>query len=140
MGPKMRYAVVKDGMVVNAAEVESGSDWSPGEGLELILSETASVGWTWNGQTFIEPTSPSIEKTVKTLFDGADFLARITDQEYEAILEAAARSVQLARWLDIFRLRGEIDVTGTTSLAAKAGLVSLGLLSQSRADEIFAVG
>lgn len=72
------------------------------------------------------------------LFDGADFLARLTDAEYGAILAAAAQNVQIARWLDIFRLRGEIDVTGSTALAAKAGLVAAKLLTQSRADVIFA--
>lgn len=74
----------------------------------------------------------------KTIFDGAEFLSRLTDSEYGAILEAAKSSVQLARWLDIFRLRGEIDVTGTTALAAKAGLVAMGLISQERANAIFA--
>ena len=68
----------------------------------------------------------------------AGFLERLTDAEYGAILAAAGTNTQLARWLDIFRLRGEIDVTGNTVLAAKAGLVALGLLTQTRADEVFA--
>lgn len=80
-----------------------------------------------------EPTPPLIN-----IFDGAEFLARLTDAEYGAILAAAGQSVQLARWLDIFRLRGEIDVTGATAQAAKAGLVGAKLLTQARADVIFA--
>lgn len=44
----------------------------------------------------------------------------------------------IAKWLDIFRLRGEIDVTGATAQAAKAGLVAAGLLTADRADVIFA--
>lgn len=136
MGRKMRYAVVKDGMVVNAVEVEFGSDWHPEEGLDLVLSETASAGWTFDGNGFSPP--PEEPPAAKTIFDGAEFLARLTDAEYGAILAASAQSVQLARWLDIFRLRGEIDVTGTTALAAKAGLVAAGLLTQERADVIFA--
>ena len=70
--------------------------------------------------------------------DGAKFLTRLTDAEYSAILAASAQSIQLARWLDIFRLRGEIDATGKTALAAKVGLVAAGLLTAARADEIFA--
>jgi hypothetical protein len=78
-----------------------------------------------------------MDKPVKTLFDGADFLDRLTNEEYEAI--TASTDVQMRRWLDIFRLRGEIDVTGVTAQAAKAGLVALNLLTQERADELFAV-
>jgi hypothetical protein len=78
-----------------------------------------------------------MDKPVKTLFDGADFLDRLTNEEYEVI--TASTDVQMRRWLDIFRLRGEIDVTGVTAQAAKAGLVALNLLTQERADELFAV-
>lgn len=74
------------------------------------------------------------------MIDGADFLARLTDDEYAAILAASAQSIQLARWLDTFRLRGEIDITGSTAQAAKAGLVKGGLLTSDRADVIFAPG
>jgi len=73
-----------------------------------------------------------------TIFDGATFLSRVTDDEYAAI--TASSNVQVRRWLDIFRLRGEIDVTGETALRAKAGLVALGLLTAERAEVIFATG
>jgi hypothetical protein len=93
------------------------------------------LGGEYNGfrleKWFVDPPA-------KTVFDGAEFLGRVTDAEYGAILAAASTSVQIARWLDIFRLRGEIDVTGTTSIAAKNGLVALGLLTAERADIIFA--
>lgn len=74
------------------------------------------------------------------MIDGAEFLARLTDDEYGAILAASAQSIQIARWLDTFRLRGEIDITGSTAQAAKAGLVKGGLLTSDRADVIFAPG
>lgn len=72
-----------------------------------------------------------------TLIDGVMFLARVTDEEYAAITGAALQNPQIGRWLDIFRLRGEIDVAGSTALAAKAGLVAAGLLTQERAEVIF---
>lgn len=74
-----------------------------------------------------------------TVFDGAEFLGRVTDDEYAAITAAARQSPQIGRWLDTFRLRGEIDVAGATAIAAKAGLVAAGLLTRDRADEIFSV-
>lgn len=74
----------------------------------------------------------------RTLLDGVEFLSRVTDEEYRLITAAAMSNAQIGRWLDIFRLHGEIDVAGSTALTAKAGLVAAGLLSESRANEIFA--
>src|SRR5262249_34328372 len=73
-----------------------------------------------------------------SVIDGADFLARITDEEYQAIIAATGVNVQIARWVELLRLRGQVDVVGTTAQAAKAGLIAAGLLSQRRADAIFA--
>lgn len=77
------------------------------------------------------------------MIDGAEFLARLTEDEYGAIVSASmpGGSPQwraIAKWLDIFRLRGEIDVTGATAQAAKAGLVAAGPLTSERAAVIFA--
>ena len=53
------------------------------------------------------------------------------------MLAAAEQNAQIARWIDILRMRGVIDVKGATAQAAKAGLVQYGLLSAERADVIF---
>jgi len=142
MGRKMRKAIVEGGLVVNIAEVDIASGWKPASGM-LVDGDGASIGDTWDGTKFISPVVPEPPTPVvapKTLFDGAVFLARITDAEYGVILAAASGSIQIARWLDTFRLRGEIDVTGSTALSAKAGLVKAGLLTPDRADVIFATG
>lgn len=134
----MRKAIITNGVVTNVIDLEPDAVWAPPEGASLVDALDASTGDTWDGKQFIKPVQLTPTPVPKTVFDGADFLARLTDAEYGAILAASAKSVQLARWLDIFRLRGEIDVTGTTALAAKAGLVAAGLLTQERADKIFA--
>lgn len=77
-----------------------------------------------------------MERPPQTVFDGASFIMRLTDDEYAAI--TSSQIVQIRRWVDIFRLKGEIDVSGSTALAAKAGLVSAGLLTNERAEIIFA--
>lgn len=71
------------------------------------------------------------------VYDGAAFLLRITMKEYAAVRQLEATNDQVALWLDVFRLRGTIDVYGTTAQAAKTGLVALGAFSQARADELF---
>lgn len=71
-----------------------------------------------------------------TKVDGVTFLGRVTDAEYSAITGSAV--VQVQRWIEMLRLRGEIDVASDEAQAAKAGLVAAGLLTQERADAIFA--
>lgn len=91
--------------------------------------------WLAKGNT-PEPADP-VSTTINTVIEGAAFLSRVTDEEYETI--TSSTNIQVRRWLEIFRLRGQVDVAGTTAQAAKAGLVSLGLLTQIRADEIFSI-
>jgi len=84
------------------------------------------------------PGGPMPPETDDSKFvDGAEFLASVTDQEYATILAAAQQNVQIARWMEILRLRGVIDVKGRTALDAKAGLVAFGLLTAERAEVIF---
>lgn len=134
----MRKAIIENGVVTNVIDLEPDAMWTPPEGATLVDALDASTGDMWDGIQFVK--SVQLAPAPKTVFDGAEFLARLTDAEYGAILAASAKSAQLARWLDIFRLRGEIDVTGATAQAAKAGLVAAGLLTQERADVIFASG
>lgn len=69
--------------------------------------------------------------------EGAVFLARFTDDELAAAYAAEASNIQVRRWFETLRMRGEIDITGATAAAAKAGMVALGVLTQERADETF---
>lgn len=76
--------------------------------------------------------------------NGIAFLSRLTDSEYTAIMQAAQAGVaagqpQLARWIDMLRLNGAIDINGDAAIAAKAAVVAGGLLTQQRADLIFSV-
>lgn len=84
-----------------------------------------------------------VEPPTVTVFSGAEFLARLTLAEYAAIINAAAppltaANTQLAQWLDMFRLAGEINVASATAQAAKAALVNFELLTAERAAEVFA--
>jgi hypothetical protein len=93
------------------------------------------LGVAYDGCTLVEW---DMDKPVKTTVDGLTFLNRFTDEEYGNILKAAQTDVQIARWLDMFRLSREIDVAGQTAQEAKAAFVEKGLLSAERADVIFA--
>lgn len=135
MSKPERVALIDNGVVTAVLWMDAALP----EGVLSVpcpLPSEVEPGWWYVNGVFELPAAPP----VKTLFDGAEFLARLTDAEYGAILSASAQSIQLARWLDILRLRGEIDVTGSTARAAKSGLVKGGLLTSDRADVIFAPG
>lgn len=83
-------------------------------------------------------TDGYLRPVTQRIVDGVAFVTRLTDDEYAAILEAAQANIQVARWIDLLRLRGEIDLGGATAQAVKSGLVALGLIAEQRADQIFA--
>ncbi len=54
----MRAAVVHSasGLVTNVIELDRDSPgWTPPEGREVIFSNVADIGDTWNGEEFIKP-------------------------------------------------------------------------------------
>lgn len=53
-----RYAVVKDGQVVNAVEWDGETGWSPPSGTETVpvADEQVGIGWGWSERDgFIAP-------------------------------------------------------------------------------------
>jgi hypothetical protein len=121
------------GMPVGARAIRAGWPLADGETFAVDTESVDGLVLAEDGVS-LRPGAADELNPPKPI-DGAAFLARVTDDEYAAI--TASDDVQVRRWLDIFRLRGEIDVNGNTAQAAKAGLVALGLLTQARADGIF---
>jgi hypothetical protein len=72
-------------------------------------------------------------------------LGRLTDAEYTAIMQAASANLakgdgQLSRWLDMARtdVTHGVNLNSPATMAAKASLIAAGLLTQARADVVFA--
>lgn len=97
---------------------------------DVVLSpeEAAIVRHQWATAPRLAPTK---------IIGGAEFIKRVTPEEYLAVRALERSNGQIALWMDEFRLNGTINVLGETALAAKAAFVSLGVCSQERADEIF---
>ncbi len=70
--------------------------------------------------------------------DGLAFLSRFSLDEYGTISKAAVTDPQLSLWMDMLRLKGAITVADGAAQDAKVYLVAKGLLTQERADGIFA--
>lgn len=91
--------------------------------------------WLADGNTpdpYVPPPAPA------PIINGALFLSRITDAEYTAIITASQTNVPVARWIEILRIKGVVNLGDPIATNAKAGLVAMGLLTQQRADTIFA--
>ena len=57
----MRYAIVKNGVVVNIIEYESQPTTPPAgfsEGHEAIQADHVSIGWTYANSQFTDPNPP----------------------------------------------------------------------------------
>ncbi len=136
----MIFALVDDaGVVINRIELEeeAAAEFRPPAG-QLVADELGAsvIGGNWDGAQFAPPPLPAAEPV--THIDGETFLARVTDQEYAAVMAAASQSATIARWIELVRIRGYVNVASAAAQAAKQGLVAAGLLTASRAEVIFA--
>jgi hypothetical protein len=64
--------------------------------------------------------------------------SRLTIAERQAILTAARSDWRLADWMGLAQAEGTINLSTAETLAAKAALISAGLLTPARVDEVFA--
>lgn len=77
------------------------------------------------------------------IVQGLTFLNRLTDEEYGGILGAAQTTfekgdVVLMRFIDALRVNGQLNVGDEAAHAAKKLLIENKLLTQERADAVFA--
>lgn len=53
--PVRRYAVIADGIVVNVALWDGVTEWTPGDNLLVVQSDTAQIGWSYVDGEFVAP-------------------------------------------------------------------------------------
>ena len=59
----MKYAIVKDGVVINVIEYESQPSTPPagfGDGHIAVQADIVSIGWTYANGTFTNPNPPEV--------------------------------------------------------------------------------
>jgi len=59
----MKYAIVKDGVVINVIEYESQPSTPPAgfeEGHVAVQADNVSIGWTYANGTFTNPNPPEV--------------------------------------------------------------------------------
>lgn len=74
-----KYAIVRDGVVLNVTEWDGETPWSPPEGTEAVLDaeETAERGGTWDGSAFtrapIVPPAPQPKSFEELVAEATSF-------------------------------------------------------------------
>ena len=69
-----------------------------------------------------------------------EFRLRWEPAELEALFEAKKTDWRVEDYVTLASAQGHVNLTGETAAAAKALFIHLAILSQERADEIFAAG
>lgn len=70
------------------------------------------------------------------MLDGGTIVDRLTNAEFDAIYSST--DINVRRWIESLRMAGFLVLSDSKLTTIKSYLVSHGLLTQVRADEIFA--
>ncbi|MCX7900544.1 MAG: hypothetical protein N2444_10795 [Methylocystis sp.] len=126
----MRLALVKDGVVDNV--IEADADFSM-PGFDVIASDIAGPGWTYDGARFAPPVAQAPPPATVGFLD---FMNLFTQPEQAALVNSADTQVKLfmAQSMGV----GEIDLGDPRVAAALDYLVAAGILAASRKTPILA--
>jgi hypothetical protein len=122
------YVVVENGVVVN--RVVSKSALEP----NWFASETAQIGWTYDGINFIRP--PYLAPTLTWIITKVAFVSRFTSAEYVGVVTAANSDPSVQAWYDLLFIANNIDLEDQRTVDGINFMVSKNLLTAERANEI----
>lgn len=126
----MKYATIKNGKVVGVSYL-SGEVNKPD--MLLIDDDTdVEAGYLYDGSSFIAPT-PATHRTNLTRLE---FRNLFSLAEKQALYEAAKTSVDVQIYIDDLNAAQYVETTDQATSEGLNALVSAGILTQSRCDEI----
>lgn len=133
----MRAALVIGSVVENVVEVEADSTWQQpanSQMIELAEDEQCEIGQQYDQNSsprFFGPSAPS-----EVSWTSYQFLLRFTNQERASIRAASASDDAVADFQQLASAAHEIINTDPITIAGMDYLVSIGVLTQARRDEI----
>lgn len=87
----------------------------------------------WDGAHFSPPPPPP----PRTILSYEEFRARWSDAQKQALHAARAASWQIDDFVCLAQAQNNVNLTSAEGLAAKAALVSAGVLTADEADRLF---
>lgn len=129
-----RWALVENELVANVVEQD---DQPKIEGVWIEIPDgKAGPGWKYVNGAFVNPEPPPPPFVRPQTLTKLQFRFRMTDAEYVGILSAAKTDVAVEAWVKTFDMAPFINVEDQRTKDGVAVLVSKGLLTQERANEI----
>jgi len=127
-----KVAIISDGIISNVIVAEAARGTEQVD----ITDQKVGIGWKWNGIEF-SPPDP-VATPIPKLTPG-DIIDAFTDSEQDAILTSTDNKVEkLLQQLSLWGVAG-LPVKATARLQVMFDvLVHAGLLTQARADAIYA--
>lgn len=125
----MQYAIIENGVVVNTviSDLPRAANW--------IASDTAGIGWTYDGANFTAPPAPPAPVVPWTR---KDFLLKFTPTEYAAIKAATLVNSDVDYYWAIFQAAENVSKIDPVTIAGINALDTAGLIGPGRAAEILA--
>jgi len=132
-----RYAVVfgdvVDGIAIADFPLEeAGGIWVLIDG----MNPEPRPGWKYENGTFSPPFTPPPPAPLPNIITKVAFRFRMTDAEYVGVINAAKTDVEVAAWVETFNMVSRINLDDQRTKDGVAKLVSKGLLTEARANEI----
>lgn len=92
--------------------------------------------WSGSDWYYIEEAPQEETPVVSNIISKLEFLNRLGDDEYVAVLTASKSDVVVEAWLNKFNLMAVIDLSDTKIQNGLSMLVSKNLITQQKADSI----
>ena len=127
----MRCAQVLNSVVVNVILADPAT-FNPGDGSQIVASDTAEVGWTYSAGVFTPKTPTAIYQTSGLSF--LQFMALFTGAEQGSIVSAPNAQVKL--FLLMATGAGALDLSNPEVVAGVNYLASLNLIAAARVATI----
>lgn len=131
----MKYVFIKDGVVKDIARVDPFRIFQEAYAAQFIEApDGVEGGWLYDGDSF---AAPAVAPVYPRLFV-RDFLALFTPQEKLTVKAATRVSDEVGLWYDEMLAAQYITAEDQDTIAGLDALVSAGLLTAARHDEIIA--
>lgn len=135
----MRYAVIENGIVENIILMDDISQWDlPQLIVELNNNEILNIGWIYNENANPRFVAP-IVNVIQQQWSSYQFFLRFTAEERSAFRTAALTDPNVADFQQLAQAAQEIINTDPMTMAGMDYLVSVGLLTESRKNEILGI-
>lgn len=135
----MRYAEIKNNIVLNIIEAEPGINW-PFDSVLVLLEENE---WCDIGCSFDSNENPRFfteEESIQgMIFTSFEFMMRLTPAERSLIRSTSLTDENVADFLQLAQSAQEIDTSNSITLQAMGYLVSIGIFTDQRKNEILGI-